>query len=84
MTSFLAESSKVVQKKIGALCLPTTTLTTNYYALAHSETLHPQQQRCAEEVLTPTFGSGTTLHVWGCKLDETRTENKHFPLGFIL
>jgi hypothetical protein len=46
--------------------------------------LHPQQQRCVEEVLAPTFGSGTTLHIWGYKLDETRTENKHLPLAFIL
>jgi hypothetical protein len=74
----------VVQKKLGALHLPTTTLATNYYALAHSDTLHPQQQRCVEEVLAPTFDSGTTLHIWGCKLDETRTENKNFPFGFIL
>lgn len=33
MSSFLAKSSKMVQEKVGALCLATPTLATDYYAL---------------------------------------------------
>lgn len=33
MSSFLAKGSKMVQEKVGALCLATPTLTTDYYAL---------------------------------------------------